>query len=84
MSDFGDQLLLGCFVNLVELCFYVSAYPIVQGLIALPLVEQCPQCTIWPVKANNHYCDMSNPASKYYALWMQYVTDFSVHRDIQW
>ena len=39
VSDFGDQLLLGCFVKLVEMWFYVAAYPIVQGLIAIPPIR---------------------------------------------
>ena len=55
MSDVGDQLLLGCFVNLVQLCFYVAAYPIVQGLIALPLVGQLVHSALYGLSKQTTY-----------------------------
>jgi hypothetical protein len=55
VSGFGDQLLLGCFVKLVELCFYVAAYPIVQGLIALPLVEQLVHSALYGLSKQATY-----------------------------
>ena len=48
-------LLLGCVVKLVELCFYVAAYPIVQGLIALPLVGQLVHSALYGLSKQTTY-----------------------------